>query len=355
MESPGFHRPPWWWNMHLLRPPRLPYLPLILLAGILTSVAMPAISADSAISAVESWSGVFGRSEVAFHFTVAAAEATSAGWRLVIDNRVISRGEANIRPQPGKPATIEAKIAVPPVKAGVIIPATLIVIVAAEGSAAPAATLEKRLWIFSDSPFTDRSEWLKSLDIHLYDPLGKTAERLEKAKVPFRLIGNIEALAEPGENVVLIGEGLSFADYRALPEMMALAAAAGHPVLCLAPAKGSLPIPGAGGVELPAPARIILRHNDIITELDKRLDADAWPAGDITAANLAISCRDNLASIEVVKDRNNWSWLELAYRHRLVLCGFGIIARWDDGPTPRFLLARLLEYVSGEPAGENRP
>jgi hypothetical protein len=333
------------------------YLLLLTLVGGICSSALPAgADAAVAITVVEPWAGVFGGSEATFHFTVTAPEAVRAraGWGFAIDNRVVSRGEAEIRPEPGQPEVVAVKIAVPPVKAGVIIPATLTITVAAEGGAPP-AVLEKRLWIFPKDPFTDRTEWLKALDIHLYDPEGKTAERLEKAEVPFSLVGNIEALAEPGDNVVLIGEGLSFADYRALPEMIVQAAAAGHPVLCLAPTDGLLQIPGTGGVELPAPARISLRHNDIITELDKRLDAGAWPAGDNVAASLAIRCEDDLVSGEVVQGRTGWPWLELSYQHRLVFCGFGIIEGWDDGPTPRFLLARLLEYVTGGPASDTRP
>jgi len=338
---------------------RLPHLLLFALFCCLDSSVMPATAADDtvAISAVEPWADVFGGSEVVLHFTISSTEAFQgrAGWRFVIDNRVISRGEANIQPGPDGPASVEVKIAVPPVKAGVIIPATLTFTVAAEGGTTPLATLEKPLWIFAASPFTDRTEWLKTLDIHLYDPDGKTAERLKEADVPFTHVGNIEALAEPGESLVLIGEGLSFADYRALPETVVQAAAAGHPVLCLAPTGGLLPIPGTGGVDLPAPSRLSLRHNDVITELDKRLDAKAWPAVDVTVASLAIRCEDDLVSGEVMKGHTGWPWLELTYRHRMVVCGFGIIAGWDAGPAPRFLFTRLLEYVTGPPVKETHP
>jgi len=345
--------------MTLLLPRYRQYLLLLIIGSFCCCCVLPAIAADDAvaITAAEPWADVFSGREVVFHFTVSATEAVRAraGWGLAIDTRVTSRGEADIQPRPGQPAELAVKIAVPPVKPGVIIPATLTVTVALAGSANPAATLAKQVWIFPDSPFTDRAEWLKTLDIHLYDPDEKTAQRLKEAEVPFTLVGNIEALAEPGENVVLIGEGLSFADYRALPETVMQAAAAGHPVLCLAPAEGLLPIPGTGGVELPPPARLALRHNDIITELDKRLDAVAWPAGEMVAATLAIRCEDDLVSGEIMRDRAGWPWLELAYRHRLVVCGFGIINGWDDSPTPRFLLARVLEYITATPAAETRP
>jgi len=30
------------------------------------------------------------------------------------------------------------------------------------------------------------------------------------------------------------------------------------------------------------------------------------------------------------------------------VCGFGLVRKWNTGPTPRFLFARLLEYLSAD-------
>ena len=34
------------------------------------------------------------------------------------------------------------------------------------------------------------------------------------------------------------------------------------------------------------------------------------------------------------------------YPVAFLLCGLGIVRYWDEGPTPRFLLARLFEHLT---------
>ena len=53
-----------------------------------------------------------------------------------------------------------------------------------------------------------------------------------------------------------------------------------------------------------------------------------------------------------VTDGQGWPWVEMEYEGggRLIICGFAMIEQWESTPAPRFLLARMLEYVvrSGE-------
>jgi len=325
---------------------------LFLLAG-LCAGWQPLQAADPlTITAVEPWSDVYGNQEAVFHFTITALEPerVRVGWSASVGGRVITRAETQVEPRPDRAAKVEVKFTVPEVKTGVILPALLTLTAVSLDDPTRKATLEKPLWIFHHQPFADRTEWLKALQIQLFDPEEKTAPVLEKAGIPFTLAGNVEALGEPGEQMIIIGEGISFEDYRALPEIMARAAAGGHPVLCLAPAGGVMPIPGSREVEWPAPEKISLRHNEIITELDKRLDADGWPLGNAVVSSLALTCDQNIVAGAVVRDATGWPWLDFAYprtAHHLVVCGFGIIAQWDAGPTPSFLLVRLLEYTAG--------
>jgi hypothetical protein len=154
------------------------------------------------------------------------------------------------------------------------------------------------------------------------------------------------------DGLLVIGEGTSWKDQRALGDTMVKTAARGIPVLCLAPADGMIPLPGAEGIGLPAPGRLAFRGLDVITELDKRLAAAAWPPdGQIVASRLAIKAdRDDVVA-EATKDERGWSWIEARYppgKGVLLICGFGIIRDWDAGPAPRYLLSKLFDTLTGE-------
>jgi hypothetical protein len=51
---------------------------------------------------------------------------------------------------------------------------------------------------------------------------------------------------------------------------------------------------------------------------------------------------------EVSREADAWPWLEVRYR------GFRLVSRWEDGPTPRFLFARLLEYLTESENDHNK-
>lgn len=303
------------------------------------------------LAAVEGWSGLFGGKETTLHFTATGAKAFkgSAGWRLVVNQRVVTRGESALAFGPGKAATVAAKLRVPPVKDGVVMAAELVVSVYGPGQKEPDATLRKQLWIFSRNPLAGRKKWLEGLKIRLFDPEETTAKVLTEAKIPFAELANMGALADLEDGMLVIGEGVSFDDYRGLSEELVRAAAKGVRVLCLAPAGGEITVPGTHGAGLPAPGRMSLRRADIITDLDKRLDATSWPGNrKVTASALVVRAEDERVVARVAKEGKGWPWAEFRFPSggRLVICGFGILGNWETGPTPRFLFARLLEYVS---------
>lgn len=301
----------------------------------------------------EKWGTVFGGAKADFHFVVRSAGAFKgrAAWTFftVTNRRTISRsaGEADVAAGPGRPAVVEVRLRVPEVNAGVVLQAGVKVSVSGDA----AAVCEKPVWVYPRDPFADRKEWLKELKITLFDPAKTTGSALAKLEVPFEEMNNPAAVADLKEGVLVVGEGVSFADaeLRDLPEAMAKAAARGVKVLCLAPAGGTMAIAGADNANVPAPSSLSFRRRDVITELDKRLDAEAWPPdGKVVAGALALKADGQV--VGEVNPNGGWPWVEATYaeaKGKLVVCGFGLFGRhWDEGPTPRFLLARVLESMT---------
>ena len=314
--------------------------------------------AQPAVIAHESWGAVFAGKQTAFHFAVTSPASRQAlvAWSLSVDGRVLARREQSVTVGPGHAAEIETAFELPKGKDGVILQATLVVSVLAPDGRATLAGIEKPLWVFPDNPLFGRTRWAETLKLSLFDPAGKTAARLSELKVPYREITRQDSIPGITDGVLLVGEGLSLKEYRGLASLMNRTAAAGVPVLCLALSEGELIVPTAAESGSCLPAAMHFRRNDIIHELDKRFDADGWPP-DGKAAATALALRGDRGPVmgEIVADTNTgWPWIELVYgRGRLILCGFPVVAKWQESPTPRYLLLRMLEHIAQDVQATN--
>ncbi len=330
----------------------------IMMTLALAVAAAPAaelLAADNvSVGPREKWSSVFGGTDVKYTYVVTGdrAVAGNLSWSFSINRRTISRGEMPLQADGGSgQATIELRV--PPVKDGVVIAAQLVVAVNVKGAKTPAAVSERTIWMFPKNAFHDRSEWLKSLKISLFDPEGDTVGVFDDAEIPYERIRNLAVLEDIKEGLLVVGEGVSLEDNDELRNEMVTLAARGIPVLCLAPKDGSMLLPGSNEEDRPVTKSVRFQREDVITQLDKQLDSRAWaPDGKLVASRLAIKSDDDQVVAAVTDSPRGWPWLEVRYPQAntaFVVCGFGIIEHWEAGPTPRFLLARLFEYVTERP------
>lgn len=311
-----------------------------------------ALAADNeppfAIRAVEPWSGVLGGKETEFRFQVSSTikAEVRASWSLVAEERVLARRETLLEVSPDKPGVLSARFELPDAREGIVVP--LDVTVGVE-LGEQKQQLEKRLWLFPDDPFALKRDWLNDLKLQLFDPAGETRRQLTVAKIPFDLLRTADQAAALGEGTLVVGEDASWSKQRALAGLVVDLASKGVAVLALAPADGLLPLPGSDVENMPAPRSVLLRRNDIIAELDKRLDAQGWPPdGTLQASGLQIGIDRGRVAGRFVEGTNGWPWLECRFTKqpgKLIVCSFPIIEHWDAGPTPRFLFARILERL----------
>lgn len=336
---------------------------LITVCWALAATGLAAQEEKLTLGPVEQWTTLFSGKNVEFRFQVKAPAgfAGRAGWTFAAENgRVLprGRGEAPLKAAAKQVVQFKVPLTTPDVKDGVILPTRLSVFLVADGKSAPEATLDIDLFIFPSDPFVERTQWLQDLKISLWDPDPKTrtAAAFKDLKIPFDEAVNVNALAAVKEGMLIVGEGASFKEEPALGETLLQAAGRGLPVLCLAPAEGSLPWPAARG-EGPLPVSVTLRRQDIIRQLDKRLDAQAWSAdGKVIVAAFDVKAVEGKVLAEFA-GQSGWPWLELEYsgKGRLVVCGFAFVQHWQTSPTPRYLLARLFEHLTLDREKESPP
>jgi hypothetical protein len=304
----------------------------------------------------EAWSCFFGGREAVWHVALppepAGAECR-VEWELAVERRAVARGEQAVKAAAGGPGTCEVRASLPPVKEGVVMPATLTLVAMPAGGGPALAAATRALWLYPEDPFAGAQARLREQRLRLYDPLGATRRAFAAARLPFEPIRGPEAVADQPPCTVIVGSGVSLTAYRGLFAALMGLAARGHRVLWLAPSGGEGPFPGAEGAEGHLqPARVILMGNEAIADLDKHLDASAWPPdGAPVASRFSLRADRSRVVLAFGADGGSaegWPWLAVTYpgHGTLVVCGFGLVEHWEAGPVPRFLLARILDRLA---------
>jgi hypothetical protein len=271
-------------------------------------------------------------------------------WSLSVSGRVVQRGAAAVAVSKTAPATVAMTLRIPPVAEEVVVEAELAAALVLEHEARAAWSVRKPLRVFPDNPFAGRRRWLEGLKIHLFDPEKKTAAMFEAAGIPFTPVRDPDALAGLTDGIAIVGEGVSLRDYRGLAGCLCRAAAAGRPAICLAPREGAIEIAGTGGHDGPRPRSLALHGDDVIRDLDKRLDAATWAARDGAAGTGLNLAGDRGAVVGEIRADGAWRWMEMRFGSgggTAIVCGFAIVGLWDSGPAPRYLLRRILERAAG--------
>jgi hypothetical protein len=276
-------------------------------------------------------------------------------WALAAGNRVLANGAVPVR-HPGRGATnAVVSVQLPAGRDGVVADAVLTTVLAdAAGNRLGAATRKVR--IFPADPFFDRRRWLESLRIAIIDPEGRTERLLTAAGVPLMLTRSDADIAALQPQVILVGEGLAWADHPRLAVDLVHLCGRGVNVLCLAPASGTFPLPGNDDPLADARAtRLTLRRADVVADFDERLDWRDWSAAGATVVSrLAIVADREAVVARAGGTPAGWPWLEARFGAReegpptgtFLVCGLGIVAHWEETPAARYLLAALLTRLT---------
>jgi hypothetical protein len=328
----------------------------ILAAAIALSNARFAKGAATELLLIEPWSAQFAGRVVEYHATLRNAQQSTPaiGWSLMVGGRTVAAGQTDA-PQPGQ-SDVVIKLPVPAVKPGVALDAELRLAARID---AQSVTLVRQLAIFPADAFSPLRLHAERLGIVLFDPAKTTAKTLTEAGLPFKTVRTAEALEATDARLLLIAEGLPADRYNNLPAVLCSAAAKGHTAICLAPSSGRWKLPQLSG-EDPEVESVAIERGTAIKRLDKRLDAAPWPGRqhqEISSSGLVFKPKSTILEGQVKSSSDSWPWVELKYRSggRVVFCGYRLMAAWDTNPTPRYMLARLIEQLPSAAASIERP
>ena len=314
--------------------------PAAAFAVVLISLAHAAAALD--LTLLDLWSDAFPATTTTWR--VQASAPAEIGWQLVLGSATVDRGQRTIA-HAAQP--IELPVRTPALRAGAPAQATLLITATAGGQS---AQVEHAVYLLPADPWTGLRAQLTARPVRVFDPDGTLAPHLREAGAEPVLVRNPAAIAALTNGLLLVGEGVSLRAQRGLVDALVRAASGGARVLLLAPAEGTLPLPGHESLaDLPRPA-LRLDGAQALRALDKRLDTETWPgrpAALTSVCTLSADRRQPEATWAPAAD--GWAWLDLDYRGsgggRLLAVGWAPVAAWDQGPAPRHVLAALVRHV----------
>ncbi len=328
------------------------FSPSLFTAGMILCLC-GAISEGSSISLDEAWAVPFAGQPAEIEATVRLEPGQSAflGWELSVSRSVVARGELPLAPSTETIRAVPIPFQMPSIRPDVRLPAEFRVYLIGENRKHLAET-QRRFPILGDNPFPSRAAELRALRIVLFDPIGATADTLEKADIPFGRIHGLSGFGEERPGLLLVGETLSFRDTPDLPELLHYAIQHQIPMLCLPPRNGTLPLPffpaetdGIGAI------RLAHRQAVPVAGKDQAAGAEVWgAAGPPISGTMCMTHSQNGIVGDFTTETKGWPWFEADYADRpgrWIVSGIGILAVWDQTPAARWLLLEWIEYAAG--------
>ena len=293
--------------------------------------------ASLAPAADSAWNAFAGQESLRLRGISGVAAGADVWFSLTRDQRKISSGTVKAEAD----ASLNLPVRIPEMKPGVALALDLTLRVGGDhGRVLRSGTL----WAFADRPFEAKCNPAAPRAILLYDPEGKTDPALRSIELPFETVTKLDALADRTNAVIVVGEGVSLEGERGLWQVLMDAVARGDHVLLLAPKDGQLHLPPAWENLKAGSVQEVLRHGTV-AKLPYKLDLESWPPDGkavVTRFQLAGFRDEAVFNVTLEAGCAAIGW-DSASGGRFRACGLGIIARWNETPAARWLLAEMLE------------
>ena len=201
-------------------------------------------------------------------------------------------------------------------------------------------TFESPVYLFPKSPFSDRTKFLKSANIELFDSDGGAATVFDQHKIPFRLLKQVEDADFENSNLLIIAASDSFGD-EGFAKSLFNSALNGQTILCLCPENSQLKF---GRLR----SRIVLEGSALPffksgRVLESFLEPDLrWQP----------TQKENSILLTAGENKTGWPWIEIHPRltetkqpkpGKIIFSGLKVIEKHDQVPAARHVLWKLIE------------
>jgi hypothetical protein len=304
--------------------------------------ACVSIADDEVLTLNPTASAVFADAVIPYSIVVEGVgnRAALLGWTFAISGRTVASGEVDVAA-----GNVRISLPVPPLKAGVTLDSILHLVAQIDGK--ENAVADKQITIFPKDAFSPLRSIAERVGVAVYDPSKTTTEILRQSGLPLMILRSLEAIESTEAQLVLVGEGLAADRYTALPKVMANAASNGKCVVCLPATSGHWQIPELSG-DVPRVHSVSLCREEGIRSLDKQFNIAGWAdSAEIVSGGILIEARGKSLQGKVTTGPAAWRWIEIDYvgGGKVIYCGYRLIGAWESNPTPRYVLARLLERM----------
>lgn len=273
--------------------------------------------------------------------------------RLMVNHRTVAQGVGMLKRTADDCLEGKVKLSIPPVNETVVLRAELRAsVIQLPQAAGDGPVARKGVYIFHPDPVAGRREWWKSLDLHLFDPDGRTARFFTDQDIPHTAIDSATDLETIFEGILVLGRGLSLREHRGLFERAVAAAEKGARVLCLGFTDGEVQLPGISAGAGVRPIKVMLEDANVVTAFSKRFTASGVSVQDArpSAGDLHIDAdRAGAVGVFAFEETPGWPWYSVEYKGggALVVSNLAITEMWEESPVPRYLLLEILKKWSG--------
>lgn len=267
---------------------------------------------------------------------------SSINWIVSKNNQIISQGTDNLRINKNLPPSI--LIHAPDIKEGVVTPVSLHLSLNTTQNQRAITTAE--FFIFHQNAFSSLRNKLTEMKIGLFDVDQTTRQLFEQSDIPLENIHSVDGLADFNGRIVMIGQGLDLNQMPSIGSEIAALSKRNITVIVLAPKNGSIQIPGDSSPVIAQ--KVIMAQENIIRETDKTLDTTWSFSRPTITSRFNLIPEPNTLKISTVPGNDGWAWIQISFQEKtapVIFCGFDFTGAWEESPSPRYFLLRLLEKI----------